>query len=73
MVALWLLVGCWGGERYTAEISDARGLSEGAGVFVSGVQVGRLSAPRIRGDRVQIDLQIDRSCFRGIDFMLHSC
>lgn len=58
MLCLLLLFGCWG-TTHVAELSDAHGLADDAPVLVSGVVVGHTSAPRLGGDRVQVDLRIE--------------
>lgn len=45
---------------YTAEFASARGLYEGDEVRVMGVPVGRVTGIEPRGDRVVVDLEVDR-------------
>lgn len=47
-----------GGTTYTAEFSDAAGLTDGDPVYVAGVEVGRVSGLELAGDRVRVSLRI---------------
>jgi phospholipid/cholesterol/gamma-HCH transport system substrate-binding protein len=47
-----------GGTIYTAEFSDAAGLQAGDPVYIAGVEVGRVSAVELAGDRVRVSLRI---------------
>ncbi|MEU0536963.1 MCE family protein [Amycolatopsis tolypomycina] len=45
------------GTTYSAEFTEAAGLSEGNDVRVAGVEVGRVSAVRLRGDHVLVSFK----------------
>jgi phospholipid/cholesterol/gamma-HCH transport system substrate-binding protein len=47
-----------GGTTYTAEFSDAAGLRAGDPVYIAGIEVGRVSALELAGDRVRVSLRI---------------
>jgi phospholipid/cholesterol/gamma-HCH transport system substrate-binding protein len=47
-----------GGTTYTAEFSDAAGLRAGDPVYIAGVEVGRVRAVELAGDRVRVSLRI---------------
>jgi phospholipid/cholesterol/gamma-HCH transport system substrate-binding protein len=47
-----------GGTTYTAEFSDAAGLRPGDPVYIAGVEVGRVRAVELAGDRVRVSLRI---------------
>ena len=56
------------GERsYTAEFAQAAGLKVGDRVTVAGVQVGSVADQQLAGDRVLVDLDIDRSVQLGAE------
>ena len=42
-----------GGTVYTAQFSDAAGLRAGDPVYIAGVEVGRVTAVELAGDRVR--------------------
>ncbi|WIX85220.1 MCE family protein [Amycolatopsis sp. DG1A-15b] len=46
------------GTTYAAEFTEAAGLSEGNDVRVAGVEVGRVSDVRLRGDHVLVSFQV---------------
>ncbi|MDT7712036.1 MAG: phospholipid/cholesterol/gamma-HCH transport system substrate-binding protein [Pseudonocardiales bacterium] len=47
-----------GGTTYTAEFSDAAGLRAGDPVYIAGVEVGRVRAVELAGDRVRVSLRV---------------
>jgi phospholipid/cholesterol/gamma-HCH transport system substrate-binding protein len=47
-----------GGTTYTAEFSEAAGLHTGDPVYIAGVEVGRVTAVELAGDRVRVSLRI---------------
>ncbi len=47
-----------GGTTYTAEFRDAAGLAARDPVYIAGVEVGRVSAVELAGDRVRVSLRI---------------
>ncbi len=47
-----------GGTVYTAQFSDAAGLRAGDPVYIAGVEVGRVTAVKLAGDRVQALLRV---------------
>lgn len=47
-----------GGTVYTAQFSDAAGLRAGDPVYIAGVEVGRVTAVQLAGDRVQALLRV---------------
>jgi phospholipid/cholesterol/gamma-HCH transport system substrate-binding protein len=47
-----------GGTTYTAEFSDAAGLWADDPVYIAGVEVGRVSAVELTGDRVRVSLRV---------------
>jgi phospholipid/cholesterol/gamma-HCH transport system substrate-binding protein len=47
-----------GGTTYTAEFSDAAGLRAGDPVYIAGVEIGRVRAVELAGDRVRVSLRI---------------
>ncbi|MGH3824270.1 MAG: MCE family protein [Pseudonocardiaceae bacterium] len=47
-----------GGTTYTAEFSDAANLTAGDPVYIAGIEVGRVSAVELAGDRVRVALRI---------------
>lgn len=47
-----------GGTVYTAQFSDAAGLRAGDPVYIAGVEVGRVTAVKLAGDRVQASLRV---------------
>lgn len=47
-----------GGTTYTAEFSEAAGLQTGDPVYIAGVEVGRVTAVELAGDRVRVSLRI---------------
>ncbi|MGH3764889.1 MAG: MCE family protein [Pseudonocardiaceae bacterium] len=50
-----------GGTTYTAEFSDAAGLQAGDPVYIAGVEVGRVRAVELAGDRVRVSLRLHGS------------
>jgi phospholipid/cholesterol/gamma-HCH transport system substrate-binding protein len=46
------------GTTYTAEFSDAAGLQAGDAVYIAGVEVGRVRAVELAGDRVRVSLRL---------------
>jgi phospholipid/cholesterol/gamma-HCH transport system substrate-binding protein len=46
------------GTSYTAQFSDAAGLRAGDPVYIAGVEVGRVTAVKLAGDRVQALLRV---------------
>lgn len=59
LIAVLSAVGCSTGEKYEASLDDASGLSEGAGVYVAGVRVGKVDALRVEGDSAIVEMTID--------------
>jgi phospholipid/cholesterol/gamma-HCH transport system substrate-binding protein len=47
-----------GGTRYTAEFTEAAGLRASDPVSIAGVQVGRVTAVELAGDRVRVSMRI---------------
>ncbi|MDQ2880844.1 MAG: MCE family protein [Actinomycetota bacterium] len=47
-----------GATRYTAEFSEAAGLRAGDPVYIAGVDVGRVAAVELAGDRVRVSMRI---------------
>ncbi|MDT7597739.1 MAG: phospholipid/cholesterol/gamma-HCH transport system substrate-binding protein [Pseudonocardiales bacterium] len=47
-----------GGTIYTAQFSDAAGLRAGDPVYIAGVEVGRVTAIELAGDRVRASLRV---------------
>ncbi|MBV8994694.1 MAG: MCE family protein [Pseudonocardiales bacterium] len=47
-----------GGTTYTAQFSDAAGLQAGDPVYIAGVEVGRVTAVELAGDRVRASLRV---------------
>ena len=47
-----------GGIVYTAQFSDAAGLRAGDPVYIAGVEVGRVTAVKLAGDRVRVSLRV---------------
>jgi phospholipid/cholesterol/gamma-HCH transport system substrate-binding protein len=47
-----------GGTVYTAQFSDAAGLRAGDPVYIAGVEVGRVTAVKLAGDRVRASLRV---------------
>ncbi len=47
-----------GGPTYTAEFRDAAGLRRGDPIYIAGVEVGRVSAVELAGDRVRVSLRV---------------
>ncbi|PZS32819.1 MAG: ABC transporter substrate-binding protein [Pseudonocardiales bacterium] len=47
-----------GGTVYTAQFSDAAGLRAGDPVYIAGVEVGRVTAVKLAGDRVRALLRV---------------
>lgn len=47
-----------GGTSYTAEFSEAAGLHPGDPVYIAGVEVGRVTAVTLAGDRVRVSMRI---------------
>lgn len=47
-----------GGTTYTAEFRDAAGLAARDPVYIAGIEVGRVSAVALAGDRVRVSLRI---------------
>src|SRR5207245_7330775 len=47
-----------GGTIYTAQFGDAAGLQAGDPVYIAGVEVGRVTAVKLAGDRVRASLRV---------------
>ena len=47
-----------GGTVYTAQFGDAAGLQAGDPVYIAGVEVGRVTAVKLAGDRVRASLRV---------------
>lgn len=47
-----------GGTTYTAQFRDAAGLQAGDPVYIAGVEVGRVTAVELAGDRVRASLRV---------------
>lgn len=56
-----------GDRRYTAEFAQAAGLRVGDRVTVAGVEVGSVADQELAGDRVLVDLDIDRGVRLGAE------
>jgi phospholipid/cholesterol/gamma-HCH transport system substrate-binding protein len=50
-----------GGITYTVEFSDAAGLAAGDPVFIAGVEVGRVRAVELAGDKVRVSLRVRKA------------
>ena len=66
MLSLWLLSACsW--MKLHVELPDSGGLSQGAEVWMAGLEIGEVSSVHLAGDRVAVEVKINQ----GHEVALH--